>query len=87
MSERNRLLEIAKHNGDLVQGDDGFWMYWPTSVASRGALTGWMLRALADEIERLNEPAAAAIEAYFAARRALPTEQLPEAGITIGEEG
>ena len=66
MADENRLLTIAKQNGDLVRGDDGFFIYWPTSLASRGALTSWMLRALADEIDRLNEPAEAALAEYFA---------------------
>jgi hypothetical protein len=75
MGETNRLLEIAKQQGDFVTGDDGFVIYWPTSSGSRGALTSWMLRALADEIDRLNEPAEAALEAYFNRRAALNEEE------------
>ncbi len=68
MSEANLLLDIAKKQGDIVCGDDGFWIYWPTSPGSNGALTGWMLRALADEIDRLNEASEAELAAYFDAR-------------------
>lgn len=85
MSEQeiSRILAISQEQGDFVTGDDGFVIFWPS--ANRGGLTSWMLRALADEIDRRNVDAEAALAAYFATCRCdgpcectPTTEQRPE---------
>lgn len=40
---------------------DGFWYYWPKR--NDGSIYAWMLRVIADELDRRNEPW---IDAYFA---------------------
>ena len=48
-----RILRMAEERGDFVRGDDGYWVYWPDGT-NMGALSPWELRALADELDRLN---------------------------------
>jgi hypothetical protein len=43
---------------------DGFWYYWPKR--NGGSISTWMLRAIADELDRRNEPWQREIDAYFA---------------------
>lgn len=45
------LLRMANERGDFIRMEDGYTAYAPTD-ASRGALSSWMLRALADEMDR-----------------------------------
>ena len=47
---RARLIEKVKE--DLLVGVDGYAVYWPS--CNRGALSALDLRAIADEIDRLN---------------------------------
>lgn len=63
MTDVNRLVQMASENGDFVTGDDGFVFFWPKGC--NGGLSEWMLRALADEIERRNAPWAAQLEQYW----------------------
>lgn len=48
-----RMIRLANERGDFIQDVDGYVVYWPTS-ASGGALPAWMMRVLADEIDRRN---------------------------------
>ena len=57
-----RILERANTEGDIVRGDDGFYVYWPRRA---GALPAYQLRALADELDRLNEPYEKELNKYF----------------------
>ena len=57
---REGLYERAKAAGDFVCGDDGIYVYWPKGLG--GALSEWMLRALADELEKMNASWAAQLE-------------------------
>lgn len=45
-----RVVEVTK--GDIVSGDDGLFVFWPTS--NKGALTARDLRIIADELDRGN---------------------------------
>jgi hypothetical protein len=51
--EKARLIAAAEKHGDFVTGDDGYVMYWP-GTRSTGGWSAWMLRALADELDRRN---------------------------------
>ena len=57
-----RILERANTEGDIVRGDDGYYVYWPRRT---GAYPSYHLRALADELDRLNEPYQNDLDAYF----------------------
>jgi len=59
---RRRIIAIAEGMGDLVTGDDGFVVYWP-SAGGAGAYSAWHLRVLADELDRRNATWAGQIEA------------------------
>jgi hypothetical protein len=56
-----RLIEQA--SDDLLQDVDGFFYYFPRPGG--GSLSPWMLRAIADELDRLNAPYEAEIDEYF----------------------
>lgn len=45
-----RVVEVTKP--DIVAGDDGLFVFWPTS--NKGALTARDLRIIADELDRGN---------------------------------
>lgn len=45
-----RVMEVTKP--DIVAGDDGYFVFWPTS--NKGALTARDLRIIADELDRGN---------------------------------
>lgn len=45
----------------MVQGDDGFWVFWPTE--NKGGWSATALRVIADELEKRNEPWRKKIEA------------------------
>lgn len=55
------LLDMAAD--DLLQDVDGFYYYFPKP--NGGSLSPWMLRAIADELDRRNAPWDAQIEQYF----------------------
>jgi len=73
--ERQRIIEAASTAGDFVQGEDGFWVYWPTGN-NRGSYSEHILRALADELERRNEPIQKELEAFFQKEQEKQLEQL-----------
>ncbi len=54
------LLKLAAP--DMVQEVDGFFVYYPK--AGNGALSAWMLRALAAELDRRNAPIEAELDEY-----------------------
>lgn len=47
-----RLIELCDKQGDFVTGEDGYVVFWPS--AGGGAFSEWVLRALADELEKRN---------------------------------
>ena len=55
------LIDMAKD--DLLQDVDGYYYYFPQQGG--GSLSPWMLRAIADELDRLNVPYEAELEEYF----------------------
>lgn len=48
------IIRRATERGEFLQDVDGFFYYWPS--ANGGAFSAWVLRALADELDRLNGP-------------------------------
>lgn len=63
MRTRSVTQLIEKAQADFVVEMDGFVYYAP--VAGRGHFNAWMLRALADELDRRNAAWEAEIEHYF----------------------
>ncbi len=62
-----RYASNGIHLGDSFAKDDGFYDFWPDT--SRGwCWSAHVLRAIADELDRLNEPLVKEIEDYFANR-------------------
>jgi hypothetical protein len=57
-----RILEQANAEGDIVCGDDGYYVYWPRRT---GAYPSYHLRALADELDRRNEVWDKELDEYF----------------------
>lgn len=55
---------MADKTNEFVVGDDGFVMYWPSGFAG-GGFSAWMLRELADEIDRRNAAWQADLDNYF----------------------
>jgi hypothetical protein len=58
--KKARLIAAADAAGDIVTGDDGSAIYWP--MPSRGGMSEWMLRAIADELASRNAGWAAQLE-------------------------
>ena len=54
MSQTNTVIDMARERGEFIRDVDGF-TYWQLSPNS-GHLSAWMLRALADELDRINGP-------------------------------
>ena len=50
---QQRFIAQAYKQKDFVTGDDGFIYYWPDT--KNGAYSAWMLRTLADELDKQNE--------------------------------
>jgi len=61
--ERERNLKVHQDRGDIVRGDDGFYVFWPTTHF--GYMHAYQLRWIADELDRLNEPWEKEIKEYF----------------------
>lgn len=49
-----RLITLAEERGEFLQLEDGYLYYAPS--LGNGALSPWMLRAIADELDRRNAP-------------------------------
>lgn len=52
---KERVIRMSTERKDFIQGDDGYYVYWPDRY-HQGALTPGDLRILADHIDYLNEP-------------------------------
>lgn len=53
----NLLRKVGKH---IVQGDDGFWIFWPTE--NEGAYCSRSLRLIAAHLDHLNKPVEAQLK-------------------------
>jgi hypothetical protein len=53
-TDKKRLIKAVDANKDIIHGDDGLLIYAPSNRA--GGLSAWMLRAIADELDRRNKP-------------------------------
>lgn len=63
LTEVARIIRITDERREFIDSDDGSVVYAPTT--SHGYLTAWILRALADELDRRNAPHEAEINRYF----------------------
>jgi hypothetical protein len=50
--DKQRWFDECDNRGEFIRGDDGEWIFWPGQT--HGAISSWMLRALADELDRRN---------------------------------
>ena len=57
------LLRVIAEKGEFVTDLDGFVKFWPSG--DKGAFDPWMLRVIADELDRRNEQWVANIDQYF----------------------
>lgn len=64
VDRQKKLIEVIDQNKDIIAGDDGFYIFWPTRISS-GALTAQDLRIIADELDRRNAPWQSQLEKYF----------------------
>jgi hypothetical protein len=55
LNDHVELIERLKEDKDIIRFDDGYWYFWPDST--RGAFRANQLRAIADELDRLNTEA------------------------------
>lgn len=67
-----RLISMVDERTEFIPMDDGYLCYAPTG--NDGGLSAWMLRAIADELDRRNAPHDADIARYFAAHPAPANE-------------
>jgi hypothetical protein len=58
-----RLAHQLINNKEVIAGDDGFYVYWPTNKF--GTFDSRLLRQIADFLDWLNEPWQKQIEEYF----------------------
>jgi hypothetical protein len=56
--EQDRLIvDSAKSRNEIAMGCDGSFYWWPNvATTGEGYFGMWHLRAIADELERLNKP-------------------------------
>jgi hypothetical protein len=68
---------------DIVIDVDGYRYYWPSG---NGHLSAWMLRAIADELDRLNKPLDDEIAAFFASQDAATNSVSVSSELVPGDE-
>jgi hypothetical protein len=56
--------DVKTYAGDLLMGDDGFWMYWPVH-GKYGGIPGWFLTRIAEKIKELDEPMEQSLREWF----------------------
>ena len=54
MGQINKIYMWAKQAGDILRGEDGYFMFWPDG--RRGSLTASNLREIADGLDADNKP-------------------------------
>ena len=61
--------EVRFKNGKLAgqfePSDDGFYYFWPEFEKDSGYLSPYVLRELAEELDKLNQPWTDEIDKYF----------------------
>lgn len=62
--ERQRIIQICQNRQEFVQEVDGFVYWWPEG-SSDGYLSSYVLRLIADELDKRNKPLEEDIEKYF----------------------
>jgi hypothetical protein len=60
---RDTLEDRIRKDPDIICGDDGFFVYWPTE--HRGAYSPHHLRMIADELDRRNKDWEEELNKYF----------------------
>lgn len=58
-----RLIELIEERNEFVTDVDGYLYWWPEGF--NGHLSSYQLRAIADELDRINEPWNKQIDEYF----------------------
>jgi hypothetical protein len=61
--QRSKVVAASHARGEFVQGDDGFYYWFPPHYA--GCASAHHLRWLAEELDRLNEPLQMQLEEHF----------------------
>lgn len=62
MDWKESILRMLKERNELAELEDGFIYWWPTG---NGAVGSHHLRAIADELDRLNQDWQDRMDAYF----------------------
>lgn len=71
-----RLIRLVDERKEIAPLEDGYLYYFPDG--QHGALSPWMLRAIADELDLRNAPWDEKIRRYFATHSDTPPqEELP----------
>ncbi len=78
-----RLIHIAMK--DIVTDVDGYRVWWPTS--NQGGFPAWALRAIADELDRLNRPMDDEIAAFFASQDAATNSVSVSSELVVDPDG
>jgi hypothetical protein len=52
--EKARMRAVSEERGDLIMGDDGYYVYWPKGY-TRGYMGSYELRLLADILDEKNK--------------------------------
>lgn len=62
MTKRQFIRRVTER-GDILCGDDGYYVYWPTG--NGGSLSSHNLRVIADELDRRNAKHDRQVKEYF----------------------
>lgn len=57
------IKERVRQDRNLVQGDDGIWVWWPTK--NEGAYSDYHLKVIIDELRARNQPIIDEMNEYF----------------------
>ncbi len=69
-----RMVRLTEERREFIHLEDGYVYFAPTGTPY-GAFAAWMLRALADELDRRNAPWEADINRYFDEHPQPPDEE------------
>jgi hypothetical protein len=53
LAEVARIIDLIEARDEFIMGDDGYVVFWPEGYRL-GAFPSWVLRAIADELDRRN---------------------------------
>mgnify|MGYP000072426489 CR=1 FL=1 len=71
------IVDLAKSRNEIAMGCDGFFYWWPNvATTGGGQFSAWHLRAIADELDRLNGPWNEIIERELGSVASVSDEEL-----------